>query len=205
MVGRDLVLALFILVLAGLATKSGRRSPIWRGYLRSTVVVGSSVVAIGLFQLGTAGATGYYFDKMLGAAEVVVLAGLGVVTLLLPAPVRHPRDLRTRVRANTPTALATVALLVPDQAVLVLTEDPYLNYVVPLWISALRAKTGGGQSRAQYNEFLPGADATSLTGAILAVRTPLIVFTTTSATSALVRSIQRVHPELPIELYEMPP
>jgi hypothetical protein len=112
MVGRDLVLALFILVLAGLATRSGRRSPIWRGYLRSTVVVGSSVVAIGLFQLGTAGATGYYFDKMLGAAEVVVLAGLGVVTLLLPAPVRHPRDLRTRVRANTPTALATVALLV---------------------------------------------------------------------------------------------
>jgi hypothetical protein len=252
MVGRDLVLALFVLVLAGLATKSGRRSPIWRGYLRSTVVVGSSVVAIGLFQLGTAGATGYYFDKMLGAAEVVVLAGLGVVTLLLPAPVRHPRDLRTRVRANTPTALATVALLVlgagvlhdssyrsgapvnwgtewrkgsyrsaaspplvlatlethairPDQAVLVLTEDPYLNYVVPLWISALRAKTGGGQSRAQYNEFLPGADATSLTGAILAVRTPLIVFTTTPATSALVRSIQRVHPELPIELYEMPP
>jgi hypothetical protein len=76
---------------------------------------------------------------------------------------------------------------------------------VPLWISALRAKTGGGQSRAQYNEFLPGADATSLTGAILAVRTPLIVFTTTSATSALVRSIQRLHPELPIELYEMPP
>ena len=85
------------------------------------------------------------------------------------------------------------------QAVFVITDNLYLNYAVPLWISALRGVSGGEQDRGQYSGFLPGVGPQAVSGLLLSLDGPVLVVTTTPAAATLVRDFMSQHPDRPIE------
>jgi hypothetical protein len=87
----------------------------------------------------------------------------------------------------------------PGQAVFVITDNVYLNYAVPLWISALRRVSGGEQGRGQYSGFLPGVGPQAVSGLLLSLDGPVLVVTTTPDAADLVRDFITQHPYRPIE------
>jgi hypothetical protein len=110
---RDVLLALGLALLAGLVTRSGRRLRLWRRY---GLAVGSALafsVVLGGYQVITRGTTGYYFEKSLHAVEICLLAGVGALAPLVPAPARPRAGLlaRQRLGANLPALLLAGAMV----------------------------------------------------------------------------------------------
>ncbi|HEY3007199.1 MAG TPA: hypothetical protein VGJ63_03925 [Micromonosporaceae bacterium] len=84
----DALVALAALIGAGLVTRGGRRSSVWRGYaavLAATVTFAGGIAA---YSLGHGTEPRYYYGKALQLVLVVLVIGVGAVALLLPAPWR---------------------------------------------------------------------------------------------------------------------
>jgi hypothetical protein len=111
--GRDLLVALGLVVLAGLIGRRARRSRIWRSY---AWCLGAAVVLAAGLLVGQplAGVTnGYYASKSLHLLLAVLVLGVGSLALRLPrpAPGRSPA-----LRDAVPGALVAAALAVVSLA-----------------------------------------------------------------------------------------
>jgi hypothetical protein len=107
---RDLLLAVFGIVVGSVLLTRARRSPLWRGYLWS---LGAACVLSGTLigvQAVYGGGDGYYPNKSLHLVAVVLFIGLGAVLHHLPPPRRHPESWRAWRRAVLPAAFLVVVI-----------------------------------------------------------------------------------------------
>ncbi|GIH14739.1 hypothetical protein [Rugosimonospora africana] len=105
---RAALIALALLVAAGVFGPTGRCPVVWRLYRWSAVSLLGYVLLLGAYQKVTTGHTGYYFEKSLHGAQVVLLVGLGSLVTLLPAPVRRAH--RSRLAMALPSLLVAAAI-----------------------------------------------------------------------------------------------
>jgi hypothetical protein len=105
---RAALIALALVVAAGVFGPTGRCPAVWRLYRWSAVSLLGYVLLLGAYQKVATGHTGYYFEKSLHGAEVVLFVGLGSLTTLLPAPTlrRH----RSRLALALPSLLVAAAI-----------------------------------------------------------------------------------------------
>jgi hypothetical protein len=103
---RSALVALTLIVAAGVISPAGRRASVWCRYRWIVLALLGYVFLLGAYQKVTTGHTGYYFEKSLHAALVVLLIGVGSLTALLPAPA----PARARGRARLALALPSVLL-----------------------------------------------------------------------------------------------
>jgi hypothetical protein len=82
-----LLVGLALVVVSSMATRTGRRSGVWRALSAQLALTAACAVGVGLYQLSTVGHTSYYFYKILTAGYVICLVGFGAAGLLLK-PVR---------------------------------------------------------------------------------------------------------------------
>ncbi|GAA5181084.1 hypothetical protein GCM10023322_14900 [Rugosimonospora acidiphila] len=110
---RDVLLALTLAIMAGALTRSGRRARVWRRYGVAIASMALFSAALGGYQVATRGETGYYFEKSLHALEIGLLAGVGVLARLVPAPARCPARpaLRRRLASGLPPLLLATSTL----------------------------------------------------------------------------------------------
>jgi len=112
-VSAGLLLVLALAIVAPMASSVARRLPAGRVMVAQVAIAAAVVVIFGVYQLLSTGHTSYYYDKLLTAAYIVCLAGLGsaaVPARRLPAP-SWPRGL-LRPLAEVPLALVAVVAAV---------------------------------------------------------------------------------------------
>jgi hypothetical protein len=98
----DALIALAGLVAAGLVSRGGRRSRVWRSYAAVLTAAVAFAAGIAAYSLSQGTEPRYYYGKALQLVLVVLFIGVGAVALLLPAPWRS---------AAGTTAAATAVLL----------------------------------------------------------------------------------------------
>jgi hypothetical protein len=89
-VSRLLLGGLALVVVAGLATKAGRRSGAWRALAAQLALTAALTLVVFLYQEYTLGHVSYYFYKILAGAYVICLVGAGAALLLMPARASEP-------------------------------------------------------------------------------------------------------------------
>jgi hypothetical protein len=125
---RAALVALTLVIAAGVVSPAGRRSAVWRRYRWAVLALLGYVLLLGGYQKLVTGHTGYYFEKSLHAAQVVLLLGVGSLTALLPAPAPYRgRRGRTRLALALPSVL--LAASVGMGLGLVRSDTPYR----PMW------------------------------------------------------------------------
>ncbi|GAA2019372.1 hypothetical protein GCM10009839_14800 [Catenulispora yoronensis] len=100
---RGLMIALTIVAVAGVLTRTGRRSPVWRA---SAVTIGASfaiAVSMELYGRVRSGTPQYYSSKLVESSWVLTLCGIGALGLFLNGQ-------RVSRRAEAALAAASVAL-----------------------------------------------------------------------------------------------
>jgi hypothetical protein len=105
---RAALVALALVVAAGVFGPSGRCPVVWRLYRWSALSLLGYVFLLGAYQKLTTGHTGYYFEKSLHGTQVVLLIGLGSLTTLLPTPALR-RD-RSRIALALPSLFLAAAI-----------------------------------------------------------------------------------------------
>ena len=147
---RDALLALALLVAAALASAAGRRSPVWRAYRWPLASVLGYVAVLGGYQRLVHGGTGYYFEKSLHCVEVLLLVGLGALTMFLPSPLRTPGG-----RARALPALLVVGAIAAGLG-LVRGDAPYHPLLNPgagnwghAWVAGLLNQPARGRLAAR--------------------------------------------------------
>jgi hypothetical protein len=107
-----LLAVLALVVVSSMATRTGRRSGVWRALSVQLALTAMAAVAVALYQDSTLGHTSYYFYKILTAGYVISLVGFGAAGLL-PTPVRAkesaPRQRRWRIELLPSLYAAVVA------------------------------------------------------------------------------------------------
>ena len=100
------------LVVAGLASRAGRRLPTWRGYGLGLATGLAYAALIAAASLVRGEAPKYYFGKTLHLLLVILAIGIGAVALWLPPPWRRRRTSgrRTALAWATALVLAVAAL-----------------------------------------------------------------------------------------------
>jgi len=78
-----LLAGLALVLVSSMATRTGRRSAVWRALTAQLALTAVAAVAVGLYQDATLGHTSYYFYKILCAGYVICLVGFGAAGLLL--------------------------------------------------------------------------------------------------------------------------
>ncbi len=92
-----LLVGLALVLASSLATRTGRRSGVWRALCAQLALTAVAAVAVGLYQTSSVGHTSYYFYKILTAGYIICLVGLGAAGLLLK-PVRAKESARRQPR-----------------------------------------------------------------------------------------------------------
>jgi hypothetical protein len=96
---RFLAVGLALVVISSLATRTGRRLPQWWIMAELHVLMAVVLLAFGYYQHEKLGYLSYYWEKLLHAAFVVTLVGIGALALFLnPAP--NTGKVRTDWRAQ---------------------------------------------------------------------------------------------------------
>ncbi len=110
-----LVLFLALVVLAPALYQPARRDPVWRGIGAQFLAVGLIVGLFGVYQRSQIGGMGYYYEKLLTAAYVTVMACLGTVGLAIRAAATSSVNTRSRHgrpwQAMAATGLALMLML----------------------------------------------------------------------------------------------
>jgi hypothetical protein len=106
-VSRDGLIALGCIVAAGVLTRRGRHSRIWRSYVWTFLPVAAFVVALFAVVRLYGTNNGYYPNKALYLVLVVLTVGIGAVALHLPAPAGRKRP---EFRQALPAALVLSAI-----------------------------------------------------------------------------------------------
>jgi hypothetical protein len=118
-IDRPLLALLVLIVLAGQATRAGRRLPTWRILAVTLGITTIEVIAAIYLQGGTLLHASYYTEKLVYALLLMCLASFGAVTLLLKRPPEAAgasglKQLGDALRRRAPgpvLALAVVALI----------------------------------------------------------------------------------------------
>jgi hypothetical protein len=95
-----LLAVLALILVSSMATRTGRRSGVWRALTAQLALTAVATVAVTLYQYSTLGHTSYYFYKMLCAGYVICLVGFGAAGLLLK-PVRAKESAARQPRWRT--------------------------------------------------------------------------------------------------------
>lgn len=82
---RTLSVAVGLAGVSAMASRNGRRSPVWRAASLSVVWCCALTVGMGFYAYEEMGVTNYYYEKLVEGAWVVSLACLGAVGMLLKA------------------------------------------------------------------------------------------------------------------------
>jgi hypothetical protein len=91
-----LVLFLALVVLLPALYQPARRDPVWRGIGAQFLAVGLIVGLFGVYQRWQIGGMGYYYEKLLTAAYVTVMACLGTVGVAIRAAATSSVNRRSR-------------------------------------------------------------------------------------------------------------
>ncbi len=91
----------------------------------------------------------------------------------------------------------------PGGATVLLTDDPYTNYAVSLFVAALQRNAGAPISRAFYRGSIPGTSPTAISDLLTAMRAPARVVTNSPKIMAVVYQLRREHPELRLSLVDL--
>ncbi|GAA5195692.1 hypothetical protein GCM10023322_62940 [Rugosimonospora acidiphila] len=105
---RAALIALTLAVAAGVLGAAGRCPAVWRLYRWAALSLLAFAFLLGAYQKLTTGHTGYYFEKSLHGAQVVLLIGLGSLATLLPVPVA--RRARSRIALALPSLLLAASI-----------------------------------------------------------------------------------------------
>lgn len=127
-ISREFVGAMALVVLAGLVSPQGRRSPALRGYTWAAGCVVGFSGALYTYQKIRFNVAGYYFEKTMTLTAVVVMVGLAAVAALLPVPqrVRPPASRLARLSGPLPSLFVALAILVSLGQIR--GDSPYRSY-----------------------------------------------------------------------------
>jgi hypothetical protein len=131
-----LLACLALVLVSSMATRTGRRSGVWRTLSAQLALTAVAAVAVGLYQDSTLGHTSYYFDKILTGGYVICLVGFGAAGLLLK-PIRAresaPRQPRWRTELLPSVYAAAVAaalsLLLPAASAVIQGTQPSAGWL----------------------------------------------------------------------------
>jgi hypothetical protein len=99
---RSIFAGLALVIVASMATRAGRRSPVWQVLVATVGLAAAALVALWIYQARTVGGTSpyYYFDKALTGGYVMCLVGFGAAGLLL-RPARDGKSAAQQPRWRT--------------------------------------------------------------------------------------------------------
>jgi len=127
---RTLSVTFVLLALCAVATRNGRRSPVWRLVSATVVFCAALTVGMGYYAYTKLGVTNYYYEKLVEGVWVVTLVSFGSVGMVLkPGPALLSADKRgqwiTKIGV-TGLAVATAAVMA---GVIPLTSVRFPNWV----------------------------------------------------------------------------
>jgi hypothetical protein len=145
-VSRAQLIAIAAVVLAPLLTPAGRRLRVWRSYVLTVLAFAVLPTFLASYLAVTSSDGTYYLEKTLTALSVVLLLGIGSVSLLLPSPLaRAPRASERGLvgrglvdRAATPAMASLLALGAASALGLVQTDTPYRPTQTGQYVSVSR-------------------------------------------------------------------